>query len=306
MKHIGIHEPCSEKWDQMTPTQKGAFCQKCALEVHDFTNKSPEYIRSVLKEHIGQRVCGRIKNTQVDDLNNSFDSWKMNNQRSIQRAMLFSLMVVFGLTLFSCEEEEEESTIGQVQEIGMKMIRQTDETPTIQATQKQVTMVQGQMHAVEIPDEPIELDELMIGEIAEREYILPQVDVVEKAVEKDIDVYVTAGVMISTHQYDQYLERIPNVHHQTENIEGPQVFEALAYPNPTRANTTLKVDIPKKQRVQIKLFDMSGRFLENINSRKLDVGTHEFNVDLGNQPNGMYLITIISKDYKETVRVQKM
>jgi hypothetical protein len=34
---ISINEPCHEDWATMTETQKGAFCQKCALEVIDFT-----------------------------------------------------------------------------------------------------------------------------------------------------------------------------------------------------------------------------------------------------------------------------
>jgi hypothetical protein len=34
---ISIKEPCHEDWSKMTATEKGAFCQKCALEVIDFT-----------------------------------------------------------------------------------------------------------------------------------------------------------------------------------------------------------------------------------------------------------------------------
>lgn len=36
MKNIWINDPCSENWNEMNPTQKGAFCQKYANEVDDF------------------------------------------------------------------------------------------------------------------------------------------------------------------------------------------------------------------------------------------------------------------------------
>ncbi|MFT5779486.1 MAG: hypothetical protein ACI837_002445, partial [Crocinitomicaceae bacterium] len=41
-KNIKIKEPCSEDFAKMTPTQQGAFCDKCAMEVYDFTNKSTQ------------------------------------------------------------------------------------------------------------------------------------------------------------------------------------------------------------------------------------------------------------------------
>ena len=36
MKNNWINDTCSEKWYEMNPTQKGAFCQKYANEVYDF------------------------------------------------------------------------------------------------------------------------------------------------------------------------------------------------------------------------------------------------------------------------------
>ncbi len=49
---ISIPEPCSEDWSKMTPIEQGTFCQKCALEVTDFTNKSSLEIKSILMEKI--------------------------------------------------------------------------------------------------------------------------------------------------------------------------------------------------------------------------------------------------------------
>ena len=106
MKNIGISEACSEDWNAMTPTEKGAFCRKCAIEVQDFTNKSSEEIKASLRMQIGQRVCGRILPAQEQALNAEFVAWQMNSKRNMQRAMTLSLIVVFGLTLFSCSSPQ--------------------------------------------------------------------------------------------------------------------------------------------------------------------------------------------------------
>ena len=49
MQNLQIQKPCSENWNFMNATEKGAYCQKCATEVIDFTSKSQEEIKSVIK-----------------------------------------------------------------------------------------------------------------------------------------------------------------------------------------------------------------------------------------------------------------
>ena len=57
---INIPVPCTEDWNKMTPTDKGAYCDKCAFEVIDFTNQTPEEIKATLKSRMGQKTCGHI------------------------------------------------------------------------------------------------------------------------------------------------------------------------------------------------------------------------------------------------------
>lgn len=61
---ISIKEPCHEDWSKMTPSQKGAFCQSCAIDVIDFTDKTPIEIKLLLVQEFSQssRTCGRITN----------------------------------------------------------------------------------------------------------------------------------------------------------------------------------------------------------------------------------------------------
>ena len=61
---ITIPKPCHEKWDLMTPTEKGKFCGSCQKEVMDFTNISNFQLASILDK--GGNVCGRFRENQLN------------------------------------------------------------------------------------------------------------------------------------------------------------------------------------------------------------------------------------------------
>ncbi|SFR35735.1 CarboxypepD_reg-like domain-containing protein [Robiginitalea myxolifaciens] len=67
---IKIAEPCSEDWNQMTPTQQGAFCASCKKEVVDFTGMSnrelARRINEAEKDKQGEGLCGRFRSSQLD------------------------------------------------------------------------------------------------------------------------------------------------------------------------------------------------------------------------------------------------
>jgi hypothetical protein len=61
---ITIPEPCSEDWNTMSPTQKGAFCKNCAKEVIDFTKTTKkEFSRKIAN---GNNICGRFRPEQLN------------------------------------------------------------------------------------------------------------------------------------------------------------------------------------------------------------------------------------------------
>ncbi|SDD86157.1 hypothetical protein [Niabella drilacis] len=62
---IQIPIPCHEDWENMHPGEQGRFCNACCKTVIDFTGMSPEAIRTYLKEHRSQRVCGRFTGSQL-------------------------------------------------------------------------------------------------------------------------------------------------------------------------------------------------------------------------------------------------
>lgn len=112
---IAINEPCTENWNAMTPTEKGAFCQMCAKEVIDFTHRSPEEIRDMLGTALSSRqnTCGRITNAQLDQFNDEFPGWR-NEREAFRTVFVFSLIAVFGLTLFSCNSTASKEIVDQL------------------------------------------------------------------------------------------------------------------------------------------------------------------------------------------------
>jgi hypothetical protein len=114
---IHIPEPCDENWDKMTPTEQGAFCKKCAIDVMDFTKKSPFEIRNILSEKFQnkERSCGHIQHKQLQAVNDIGFYWK-NEQQRFQSVWMVSLLAVFGLTLFSCQNTVSKEIVAKMEQ----------------------------------------------------------------------------------------------------------------------------------------------------------------------------------------------
>jgi len=107
MKNFSIPQPCSEDFNLMTPTERGAFCNKCATDTFDFRGKSATQIKHIFKENLGGRVCGRITSAQLEELNLEFEQWSFQSVKSFQSMFLYCLIAVFGLSLFSCSNPQD-------------------------------------------------------------------------------------------------------------------------------------------------------------------------------------------------------
>jgi hypothetical protein len=59
-----IESPCHENWQDMSPSDKGRFCDSCAKEVVDFTAKSQQEIAAHLQQATGG-TCGRFMPHQI-------------------------------------------------------------------------------------------------------------------------------------------------------------------------------------------------------------------------------------------------
>jgi hypothetical protein len=98
---LDIAEPCHENWNQMSPTEKGAFCGKCQIDVVDFSNKTALEVKQILRDNIGKHLCGRFKKVQLAELNSDYLVWGNQSIHTFQSKFLLACVLVFGVTLFS-------------------------------------------------------------------------------------------------------------------------------------------------------------------------------------------------------------
>lgn len=61
---ITIPKPCSEKWNEMTPTAQGMFCARCTKEVIDFSG----YSKAALSKKLASstKLCGKFRPDQLN------------------------------------------------------------------------------------------------------------------------------------------------------------------------------------------------------------------------------------------------
>ncbi len=296
MKKIGIETPCSEDWNKMTPTEKGAFCQKCTKQVHDFSNQSVNEIKLTLLELSGQSVCARMTTRQEDELNTEFKIWLAQKKRNPHQLFIAALLIVFGLTLFSCEDERVQQQIESVQQIAYNIA--SDQTTKLESAPASEITIE-----TPLPPEIIEMAESYIMGA----YTIPVVveaPVLEKV--EDIEqYYVLGGGSAITTLQREFLEQTTPVELDENGIPYPTEFKALAFPNPAIESTTLEIQAPEKERMQINLYDTSGKLIREIHSGKISRGTFRQLIDLNDLNSGLYLIVIQSKEFKETVRIVK-
>lgn len=57
---------CPEQWDKMKVGLVSRYCENCRRDVQDFTKMSREEILLFLLNNRGNKVCGRIRRTQLD------------------------------------------------------------------------------------------------------------------------------------------------------------------------------------------------------------------------------------------------
>ncbi len=298
MKHIAINEPCSEDWNQMTSTEQGRYCKKCALEVTDFSGMDSGQIRRVLRTKIGERVCGYIRPGQLDQLNNEFELWSGNYRTTMRRVALFSFLVVFGLTLFSCEEEEAE-IIETVQKTGMAILKNPEIQPEKDMLDSAV-MPEAKIEPIEDKVEEHVVEEvLLLGQVAEHVDDQP-------LMKECYDMEISGGMRLS----DEYAEYMTITTPEStdvvaEKIEEHYEFEPLAFPNSTADYSTVRFGVDEEAMTEVRLSDMTGNHLETIVSRKLAKGEYDFRISLINYPVGTYLVSIVSGENSKMLRVVK-
>jgi len=309
---LGIPDPCKEDFSKMTSTERGAFCGKCKIDTFDFRQLSDIQVNTLLFQHKDEHLCGRFTSTQLASLNRGYINWKNQKTRTFKSKFVLALILVFGLSLFSCEQNEADSitalstiTLSQT-DTKLDFVHDVMNNPDFDLTDYITDSV-----AIE---EPIACEFYEIdGKIA-----MPGMVIMEEPVEPFIEVLggipmpipeQTQGALVAP-TYEMYLNEI--IGDSSKNNEGlfdqptDAHFDASAYPNPTLNQSTIRVKVYKADQFSIMLYDMNGKLIENVYSGRLSKGIQEFNINLSSQQAGIYLIKVISASQNETVKLQKL
>jgi len=69
-----------------------------------------------------------------------------------------------------------------------------------------------------------------------------------------------------------------------------QYYLSENYPNPFNNVTRLSFGLPEASKVNISVFDLTGRLVQNVLDFRMDAGSHDFTWDAKEVPAGVYLI----------------
>lgn len=107
---LNIPEPCHEDWQQMSPTQKGKFCESCQKEVIDFTKLSASEIAQKTKN--ATQLCGRFTSTQ---LKQEYIAASQNSLSRLGIALGLGSIIAVAQPSFAKEEKPDKIEVHQLQ-----------------------------------------------------------------------------------------------------------------------------------------------------------------------------------------------
>lgn len=320
---VNIPKPCNENWGEMSPAQRGAFCQTCAIDVIDFSNKNPEEVKETLKANIGKHICGRFKKSQLSYLSRTYQIWENQSTKTFQSKFLWACMIAFGLTLFTgCENSNaQELMLNALNEnqttLVIKASLQTNsDTTLIDSTSIQANniepsaFVKGDIDYNEpeimwLEEPAIEFDDF--DDIEGTNCQIPTEDTTHNAIPDQIldPIEYIKGKFEAPPRFNDYLADTVKIETLPPAIE-TKTIQALAYPNPSTDFSTLKVSTNEPGYYAIELFNLEGKKLNTIYAGRIGHDAQNFDIDLSSYPTGIYLIKITSDDVAHALKINKV
>ena len=102
---------------------------------------------------------------------------------------------------------------------------------------------------------------------------------------------VTTNTALSDFGYFTFGEKKPSAISAANGL--PKQFRVYQnYPNPFNSQTTIKIALPQKSDLEIKIFNVLGQEVYSLNRKNLTPGTHRFRIDMNRQATGMYFYRV--------------
>jgi hypothetical protein len=83
----------------------------------------------------------------------------------------------------------------------------------------------------------------------------------------------------------------------------PQAHSLAVYPNPFNATATVQFELPVRQHVELRLFDLLGREVQLLKDELTAAGSHRIFVDGMNLSSGRYFVRLATPSFSTTSSV---
>ena len=103
MFKISIPKPCFAGWENMSPNEKGRYCNACAKTVVDFSVMSDEAVQHYIINNYGKQICGHFKNTQVQRITIDLPANIFRIQLPSWKKFFIAFLIIYGSTFFSID-----------------------------------------------------------------------------------------------------------------------------------------------------------------------------------------------------------
>ena len=316
--HVNIPQPCHENWAEMSPTQRGAFCQKCAIDVIDFSKKTPEEVKETLLNNSGKHLCGRFRKSQLHELNSDYTTWKNQGKRTFQSKFMWACLLVFGMTLFTgCDwNPANASEIMINNALQTNHIEPADSLKTIpmstDTTETEIYPDQFEVGEIAYP-----LEETLLGEPMLQPEEMIQGNIITPTCEKDtVEVKepnnpMMKGRMTPPDQFENYLKDSLRINPVTqedtvETTNNIQYFNTHIYPNPSNGRFKLSLQTQRKGAYTVRVYDLQGKIIQEADKGMIRAGEQcIIGLNLTAFQNGYYLVEIQLNQEKQTLKIEK-
>ena len=85
---------------------------------------------------------------------------------------------------------------------------------------------------------------------------------------------------------------------EATSLEGLQI-----YPNPFAGQATLEFNLGEAQTIEINLYDVTGKMIQNTPSKIYNAGNHRIAIEGQGLENGLYYVNILAEDGIVTRRI---
>lgn len=306
MSKFGIPEPCQEDWGGMKHNENGAFCHSCEKQVFDTTQMSKPEIMGLM-QRFNPLPCLKMTVSMHDEIADDFIYWQTNKDKGFQKRFMLAIIVVFGLSLLSCQNEPQREAVMQIQTVGQELVQEKRAVQKVEQEQSEV-VVQQEKPQCELPTLTGEVVEF----VDENERAMVEVNASQKKIVptiKGMQRVVMSGVPVQSYHVREFIAEQSaqeiDLKYDEYGREIPKEYNLKVFPNPFQYETTIQIDLPKETSFQMVIFNLEGKLIQDFGVIQHRAGLFEKKIEMIDVAPGVYLVNLQSTEFSVSKRIVK-